>query len=188
MTDEKHVRASKMLARALRHEPEKFGIELDTHGWAQVGPLVRGMSGKVELSRAILEHIVATDPKGRYEFDVHHTRVRARQGHSVRVDVELERCDPPAVLYHGTSARALGKIMREGIKPMGRLYVHLSPDRETAVKVGSRHGAPVVLEVDAATMAAEGREFLLSRNGVWLTGPVESRFLHATFPVKGGAR
>lgn len=188
MTDEKHVRASKMLARALRHEPEKFGIELDAHGWAQVGPLVRGMSGKVEFSRAVLERIVATDPKGRYEFDVHHARVRARQGHSVRVDVELERCDPPAVLYHGTSARAVDKIMREGIKPMERLYVHLSPDRETAVKVGSRHGVPVVLEVDAATMAAEGREFLLSRNGVWLTGPVESRFLHATFPVEGGAR
>lgn len=188
MTDEKHVRASKMLARALRHEPEKIGIELDAHGWAQVGPLVRGMSGKVEFSRAILEHIVAADPKGRYEFDAHHTRVRARQGHSVRVDVELERCDPPAALYHGTSARALGKIMREGIKPMGRLYVHLSPDHETAVKVGSRHGVPVVLEVDAATMAAEGREFLISRNGVWLTGPVESRFLHATFPVEGGAR
>ena len=103
MTDERHVRASKMLARALRHEPEKFGVELDAHGWAQVGPLVRGMSGKVEFSRTILEHIVENDPKGRYEFDAHRMRVRARQGHSVAVDVELERRDPPAVLYHGTA-------------------------------------------------------------------------------------
>lgn len=103
MTDERHVRASRMLARALRHEPEMFGVELDAHGWAQVGPLVRGMKGKVEFSRAILEHIVETDPKGRYEFDAHRMRVRARQGHSVAVDVELERRDPPAVLYHGTA-------------------------------------------------------------------------------------
>lgn len=188
MMDEKHVRASKMLARALRHEPEKFGIELDAHGWARVAPLVRGMKGEVEFSRAILEHIVATDPKGRYEFDAHHTRVRARQGHSLRVDVELERCAPPAVLYHGTSARVLDKIMREGLKPMGRLHVHLSPDRPTAVKVGSRHGAPAVLEVNAAAMAGEGREFLLSRNGVWLTGHVEPRFLRVTFSTGGDAR
>lgn len=181
MTDERHVRASKMLARALRHEPGQFGVELDAHGWARVGPLVRGMSGKVEFSRAILEHIVETDPKGRYEFDAHHMRVRARQGHSVAVDVELERRDPPAVLYHGTATKSLDIIMREGLKPMRRLYVHLSPDRETAVKVGSRHGSPAVLEVDAAAMAAEGREFHLSRSGVWLTGPVEPRFIRITF-------
>ena len=177
MTDARHVRASKMLACALRHKPGEFGIELDAHGWAQVGPLVCGMKGKVEFSRDILEHIVATDPKGRYEFDIHHMRVRARQGHSVPVDVELERREPPAVLYHGTATRCLDKIMREGLKPMRRLYVHLSPDRQTALKVGSRHGEPVVLKVDAAAMAAEGREFYLSRNGVWLTGPVEPRFL-----------
>ncbi len=177
MTEARYVRASKMLARALRHNPEEFGIELDAHGWAQVGPLVRGMKDKTEFSREILEHIVATDPKGRYEFDAHHMRVRARQGHSVPVDVELERRDPPSVLYHGTATRYLDKIMREGLKPMRRLYVHLSPDRQAALKVGSRHGEPAVLRVDAAAMAAEGREVYLSRNGVWLTGPVEPRFL-----------
>ena len=188
MTDARHVRASKMLACALRHKPGEFGIELDAHGWAQVGPLVRGMKGKVEFSRDILEHIVATDPKGRYEFDTHHMRVRARQGHSVPVDVELERREPPAVLYHGTAARCLDKIMREGLKPMRRLYVHLSPDRQTALKVGSRHGEPVVLKVDAAAMAAEGREFYLSRNGVWLTGPVEPRFLELMPWAEGDRR
>ena len=177
MTEARYVRASKMLARALRHKPGEFGIELDAHGWAQVGPLVRGMKGKTEFSREILEHIVATDSKGRYEFDIHHMRVRARQGHSVPADVELERREPPAALYHGTATRYLDKIMREGLKPMRRLYVHLSPDRQTALKVGSRHGEPVVLKVDAAAMAAEGREFYLSRNGVWLAGPVKPRFL-----------
>lgn len=188
MTDARHVRASKMLACALRHKPGEFGIELDAHGWAQVGPLVRGMKGKVEFSRDILEHIVATDPKGRYEFDIHHMRVRARQGHSVPVDVELERRESPAVLYHGAATRCLDKIMREGLKPMKRLYVHLSPDRQTAFKVGSRHGEPVVLKVDAAAMAAEGREFYLSRNGVWLTGPVEPRFLEVVTWEEGDQR
>lgn len=190
VTDEGYIRASRFLARVLRHRPEDAGIELDEHGWAQVGPLVCGMERKLEFSREILEHIVATDPKGRYEFDEPHTRVRARQGHSVPVDVGLERRDPPALLYHGTATRLLDTIMLEGLKPMSRLYVHLSPDRETAVKVGSRHGAPVVLEVDAAAMVGEGREFLLSRNGVWLTGPVEPRFLKVSFasvlPGKGG--
>lgn len=181
MTDERYIRASRFLARVLRHRPMDAGISLDAHGWAQVGPLVRGMRGKVEFSREILEHIVATDPKGRYEFDGHHTQVRARQGHSVPVDVGLERREPPALLYHGTATRLLDRIMLEGLKPMSRLYVHLSSDWETAVKVGSRHGAPVVLEVDAAAMAGEGREFFLSRNGVWLTGPVESRFLKVSF-------
>lgn len=188
MTDRQHVKASKMLACALRHKPEEFGLELDEHGWAQVGPLIGNMQGKVEFSREILEHIVATDPKGRYEFDADHARVRARQGHSVPVDVELERRDPPAVLYHGTAAKTVGAIMREGLKPMSRLYVHLSPDRATAAKVGSRHGAPIVLEVDAAAMATEGREFYLSRNGVWLTGPVEPRFLKATLQMEGGTQ
>ena len=188
MTDARHVRASKMLACALRHKPGEFGIELDAHGWAQVGPLVRGMKDKVEFSRDILEHIVATDPKGRYEFDARHARVRARQGHSVPVDVELERREPPAVLYHGTATKYLDKIMREGLRPMRRLYVHLSPDRRTALKVGSRHGEPVVLKVDAAAMAAEGREFYLSRNGVWLTGPVEPRFLEVASWEEGDQR
>ena len=132
-----------MLARALRHEPEKFGIELDAHGWAQVGPLVRGMSGKVEFSRAILEHIVAADPKGRYEFDAHHTRVRARQGHSVRVDVELERCDPPAALYHGTSARALGKISARGSSPWDACTSTYRPTTKPPLRLA--HGTACLL-------------------------------------------
>ncbi len=188
MTDKRHVRASRLLARTLRHRPAELGVELDEHGWARVGPLIRSMDGQVEFSREILEHIVATDPKGRYEFDGRHERVRARQGHSVPVDVELERLTPPATLYHGTARRSLDAIMREGLKPMGRLYVHLSPDYRTAVNVGSRHGAPVVLGVDAATLAAEGQGFYLSRNGVWLTGPIAPRYLRTAIADPSGER
>ncbi|MFR3452190.1 MAG: RNA 2'-phosphotransferase [Collinsella sp.] len=188
MTDARHVRASKMLACALRHKPGEFGIELDAHGWAQVGPLVRGMKGKVEFSRDILEHIVATDPKGRYEFDARRTRVRARQGHSVPVDVELERREPPAVLYHGTAMKYLDKISAgRASGRMRRLYVHPSPDRQTALwRLARGTARPVVLKVDAAAMAAEGgREFYLSRNGVWLAGPVEPRFLEVATWAEG---
>ncbi|WP_072415931.1 RNA 2'-phosphotransferase [Collinsella phocaeensis] len=188
MTDERHVRASRLLARTLRHRPAELGVELDEHGWARVGPLIRSMDGQVEFSREILEHIVATDPKGRYEFDGQHERVRARQGHSVPVDVGLERQTPPATLYHGTARRSLDAIMREGLKPMSRLYVHLSPDYGTAVNVGSRHGKPVVLEVDAATLAAEGQGFYLSRNGVWLTGPIAPRYLRTAIADPSGGR
>ncbi len=105
------------------------------------------------------------------------TKIRANQGHSLSVDVELREAEAPAALYHGTATRFLDNIMLEGLKPMGRLYVHLSEDYDAAVKVGSRHGKPAVLRVDAARMQEDGFQFYLSQNGVWLTKRVPRRYL-----------
>ncbi len=125
----------------------------------------------------ILEEIVRTDNKQRYSFNEDKTLIRANQGHSIPVDVELEEKQPPQYLYHGTAERFLDSIMSDGLKPMSRLYVHLSQDKETAVKVGKRHGSPVVLKIKAEEMWKDGIKFYLSQNGVWLTKYVDNKYI-----------
>ena len=174
---EAHVKESRFLALVLRHKPEEAGITLDEHGWANVDELVKGIASQRPFTLEMLEEIVATDSKGRYSFSEDHSLVRANQGHSVNVDVELESGDPPDVLYHGTAKRFLNSIMEQGLLPKSRLYVHLSPDVDTACRVGSRHGSPAVLKIDAGEMYKEGFEFFLSKNGVWLTKHVPTKYL-----------
>ena len=157
---------SKFIALILRHRPEEIGITLDAHGWASVDALVAGISRTVPFTRSDLEEIVRTDSKQRYAFNEDHTLIRASQGHSVPVDVQPEKKDPPDILYHGTGEKYLSSILKEGLLPKSRLYVHLSADIPTALRVGERHGAPRVLEVDAKAMREDGLEFFLSANHV----------------------
>lgn len=168
---------SKYIALILRHKPDAIGIGLDEHGWANVNELLAGISKTHPLSLEQLENIVATDNKQRYSFNEDHTLIRANQGHSVPVDVELPKKDPPDVLYHGTGEKYVSSIMKNGLIPKSRLYVHLSADVQTAEIVGKRHGKPVIFIVDAKTMTADGYEFFLSVNGVWLTKTVPVRYL-----------
>ncbi len=168
---------SKFIALILRHKPEIVGVTLDDHGWADVQALLAGVNRTRPLTMAQLEEIVRTDNKQRYAFNEDHTRIRANQGHSLPVDVELTQAEPPAVLYHGTGEKYLPFILREGLLPRTRLYVHLSADTATAENVGKRHGKPVVLRIDAGQMAADGYAFFLSANGVWLTKQVPVQYL-----------
>lgn len=161
---------SKHLAFLLRHDKDYQFIK---GGWRIVMDLINHHGYTMED----LEYIVANDEKGRYEFNGDKNLIRARQGHSVDVDVELQETTPPDILYHGTATRFLESIYKEGLKPMTRRYVHLSLDPETATKVGERHGTPTILEVDAKQMLADGYKFLLSRNNVWLTKEVPSKYL-----------
>ena len=169
---------SKFISLILRHHPEAAYIELDEHGWAEVDKLIEGIrrTGK-RINRELLEEIVRTDNKQRYSFNEDKTYIRANQGHSVPVDVGLKEQEPPVFLYHGTAAGFLASIEREGLKPMGRLYVHLSKDVETAVNVGKRHGKPVVLKIHSGDMYRDGQAFYLSENGVWLTKKVDVKYL-----------
>ena len=169
---------SKYISLILRHKPETIGITLDEHGWADVKELIEGVSRTHPLNMAQLEKIVAEDEKQRYSFNEDRTLIRANQGHSVPVDVELEQKAPPAILWHGTGEKYTDSIDRQGLLPKSRLYVHLSPDYDTAVKVGSRHGRPVVYQVDAGKMSEDGYEFFLSVNGVWLTKAVPVKYLN----------
>lgn len=179
MLDEKRtVKASKFLSLVLRHQPERIGLALDEAGWVDVDRLLAACAehGR-KLSRAELEHVVATNNKRRFAFSADGRRIRASQGHTVQVDLGLEPAAPPDVLFHGTAAATVPLILRDGLLPMARQDVHLSADTETAVRVGSRHGRPVVLAVDAAGLAAAGHVFRVSANGVWLTGPVPPQWL-----------
>lgn len=130
-----------------------------------------------KINMEILEEIVETDNKQRYSFNESKTLIRANQGHSIPVDVELKEQEPPEFLYHGTADRFIKSIMTEGLKPISRLYVHLSKDIETAYKVGKRHGKSVILKVDSGQMYQDGIKFYLSENGVWLTNKVDAKYL-----------
>lgn len=184
--DEKSlVKRSKYLARHLRHQPEALGLTLDPGGWVAVDALLAAMRRHgIELSRAELDEIVARNNKQRFSFDETGTRIRANQGHSIPVDLQLAPATPPDALYHGTSKATIGPILREGLQKMRRQHVHLSRDKATAIKVGSRHGAPIVLLVDAAAMARDGYQFFLSDNGVWLTDHVPPRYLRVLAPAE----
>ncbi len=168
-------RLSKFLSLVLRHDPGKIGLALDAGGWAEVDEIVAKAGFPVTPDE--IAEVVRTSDKQRFSLSEDGTRIRANQGHSVAVDLGLEPVAPPDVLFHGTGEGTVAAILAEGLKPMARAHVHLSPDRETAVKVGQRHGRPVVLVVRAADLAAAGQPFFLSVNGVWLTGPVAPEFL-----------
>ena len=168
---------SKYMSLILRHKPDAIGITLDEHGWANVDELIAGIAKDNEFNMEILEEIVRTDEKQRYSFNEDKTLIRANQGHSIPVDVELEEKEPPEILYHGTGEKYVSSIDAQGLIPKSRLYVHLSKDEETAVKVGSRHGKPVIYIVKAEQMYEDGYKFYISANGVWLTKEVPVKYL-----------
>jgi len=170
-------RISKTLSFWLRHDPAAGSLTLDASGWTDVSQVLGA------LARAGLPHgtediarVVETNDKKRFELSADQTRIRARQGHSVEIDLEWPVQMPPEHLFHGTVERFLDSIMREGLKPMQRHHVHLSPDIVTAEVVGSRRGKPVILRIAAAKLHETGQEFRLSSNRVWLTSHVPPSF------------
>ncbi|RSS81887.1 RNA 2'-phosphotransferase [Streptomyces sp. WAC06614] len=176
MDERRTVKVSKYVSKHLRHQPERIGLVLDPQGWVEIDDLLAAAAAHgFPVSRAELDHVVAANDKQRFAVDG--TRIRAHQGHTVPVDLDLPPAEPPAYLYHGTVAAALDAIRAEGLRPMRRHHVHLSPDRETATRVGARRGRPVVLAVDAGAMHADGHVFRVSGNGVWLVDAVPPRYL-----------
>ncbi len=168
---------SKFISLILRHNPGAIGIALDEHGWANVNELIEGIARRQPFDMAMLEEIVATDEKQRYSFSEDKTLIRANQRHSIPVDVELKQLTPPRYLYDGTGEKYVASIDPQGLIPKARLYVHLSADTDTARKVGSRHGKPIIYRVAAQEMAQDGYAFYLSQNGVWLTKEVPVKYL-----------
>jgi putative RNA 2'-phosphotransferase len=169
---------SKLLSYVLRHRPDSIGLTLDAHGWADVGDLLACLAAQGKaIDRTLLEQVVAQNDKQRFAFSEGRSRIRASQGHSIAVDLQLRAAEPPAVLYHGTASRFLKSILATGLRAGARHHVHLSADRDTATRVGTRHGFPAVLIVDAARMHADGIAFYQSDNGVWLTAEVKPAYL-----------
>ena len=177
--DKNYKKKSKFLSLILRHEPEKIGLELDKNGWAKVDELIqKAAEHRVELSHQLIGLIVRDNDKQRFALSEDGSKIRANQGHSIKVDVELKKVQPPETLYHGTATRHLDAIFAEGLKPRSRLHVHLSSDLETAKKVGMRHEKIVVLEIPARQIAETGQDFFLSENGVWLTSHIDKEYLN----------
>lgn len=172
------VTKSKLLSLVLRHDPGAIGITLDANGWASVADLLDKTSANgTPITPVELLEIVETNEKRRFDLDAEHGRIRANQGHSIEVDVELSVTTPPEELFHGTARKNEESIFAQGLLKQARQHVHLSSDVATARNVGSRHGSPVVLRIASGVMAQEGFQFYLSKNGVWLTDEVPPRFL-----------
>lgn len=170
MSKDNLVKKGKHLSFLLRHDTE---YQFDKHGYREVKDIVKNHG----YTKAELIEIVETNDKQRYEFNNDKTKIRARQGHSINVDVELKETTPPDVLYHGTATRFLDSIMKTGINKMSRNYVQLSNDIDTATTVGSRHGTPIILKVDSRKMSDDGIKFYLSNNNVWLTEYVDTKYI-----------
>ena len=177
---------SRFISKILRHQPDVIGIEIERiGGWADVNGLMDGINatGRFRIDRPLLEKIIAADNKGRYSFSPDGSKIRANQGHSIDVVIEMAHRQPPEFLYHGTARRFLESIMAKGLLPGNRNFVHLSPDYETAVTVGYRHSKPekpIVLRILAGQMAGDGYDFMISDNGVWQIAHVPPQYLEMT--------
>lgn len=177
--DKEQIRKSKFLSLILRHDPGKAGIKLDLHGWANVDDILNVPS--LDLDMDELEEIVSDNDKKRFQFNSDYSKIRAVQGHSIDVKIEMEDYIPTNDLYHGTATKYIESIMKFGISKQKRQHVHLSKDYNTAVKVGSRHGTPAVVVVDAVLMLKDGIHFLKAANGVILTEYVAPQYLKPVF-------
>lgn len=172
------IRLSKLLSRHLRHRPEALGLTLLAGGWVEVAELLAACAAHGRpISPAELAEVVAGSDKQRFALDETGRRIRAQQGHSVAVDLQLTPAAPPTVLYHGTAPAARPAIWREGLLKMKRHHVHLSADEATARRVGARRGRPVLLAVAAGALHAAGGVFYQAGNGVWLTEHVPPPYL-----------
>lgn len=178
MDDKRRIKISKFLSKHLRHEPERLGLRLGDGGWVAVAELLDACARqRFPISRVELDHVVASSDKQRFAFDPTGTLIRANQGHSVEVDLQLQPAAPPALLFHGTGKQNVASILGGGLSRMKRHHVHLSADTDTARKVGARHGQPAIFIVDAMRMSQEGFVFYCSANGVWLVDEVPAQFL-----------
>ncbi|SEP13060.1 putative RNA 2'-phosphotransferase [Flavobacterium sp. CF108] len=178
MNEQTAKTVSKFLSLVLRHSPEKIGLKLDENGWADVEELILKCSQKGNrLDKVLLDYVVENNDKKRFAYNEDETKIRASQGHSISVELNLAETEPSEYLYHGTVGKFMENIQKEGLKKMSRQYVHLSKDKETAIKVGSRRGVPQILTVRSGEMHRDGFKFYLSENNVWLTDEVPAKYI-----------
>ncbi len=176
--NDKFTSTSKFLSYVLRHNPGEIGLLLDTNGWVAVDELIeKAAKHGRSLTRPLIEQVVTTNDKQRFALSTDGSKIRANQGHSIEVDLALQPQTPPEILFHGTATRFLDSIRQQGLIPGSRQHVHLSAEEATAIKVGQRHGRPVVLRVKAGEMARSGHAFYQSENGVWLVECVAVEFI-----------
>ena len=177
---EKQLRdISKFMSLVLRHKPEEIGLQVNENGWASVEELMGKLNAKgIQVDFKVIDLVVATNDKKRFSFNEDKTMIRANQGHSIEVELNLQETMPPAILYHGTAIKYLESILKTGLQKQNRQHVHLSATIETATAVGSRHGKPVILTINAKVMQEAGFKFYLSENNVWLIDSVPIQYIN----------
>ena len=169
---------SKFLSYVLRHKPDTIGLTLDSDGWAEISQLIRLANGHgTKLTLELLLEVIARSDKNRFALSSDGSRIRANQGHSIQVNLNLQPQIPPEILFHGTATRFASSIRTQGLVAGSRQFVHLSADRSTAIQVGKRFGKPIMIEVEALAMSRNGHEFFMSANGIWLTCSVPTTYL-----------
>ena len=172
------AKTSIYISLILRHKPQVINKSIDEFGYMKVNELLEGMNSTgYTITERDLNRIIEEDDKQRYSFNNSKDKIRANQGHSIKVNLGLQPIDPPNILYHGTCKRVENIILSEGIKKMARQYVHLSKDIETARKVGLRHGEFLIFKVNTIQMFLDGYKFYLSDNDVYLTNYVPSKYI-----------
>jgi putative RNA 2'-phosphotransferase len=178
LSEKERNNISKFLSLVLRHKPDELGIKLDIEGWTNVDILLSTMQEKgINIDFESLSYLVDTNNKSRFAFSEDLTKIRANQGHSVEVNLNYEPTIPPEILFHGTASRFLESIKEIGLNKQSRLHVHLSSNEETALKVGQRHGKPIILKIKAIEMYNNGFIFYLSENNVWLTNDIPLKYI-----------
>ncbi len=179
MISEKQIaNISKFLSLVLRHQPETIGIQLDQNGWTDITELIAKSNGYgIQFDRETLNHIVETNSKKRFAINDTNDKIRASQGHSIEIELGYTNQIPPELLFHGTAVKFVKSILDTGLEKRNRQHVHLSADIETAIKVGQRHGNPIVFKILAEQMYNDKFEFFISDNGVWLTDNVPTKYL-----------
>ncbi|CAA7386313.1 RNA 2'-phosphotransferase [Chryseobacterium fistulae] len=178
MNEQEKKKLSKFLSLILRHQPELINLTLDENGWADIEDLkLKSSHNKMYFTLEELDEVVETNNKKRFIFNEDKTKIRANQGHSIDIDLGLKPQKPPEFLYHGTALHNIDSILEKGIEKRSRQHVHLSLDKETATKVGMRHGKPIILTIRTSKMFEDGVLFYLSENGVWLTDYVNVQYI-----------
>lgn len=168
---------SKFLSYILRHKPESIGLKLNSYGWLLIDDIIFNSQQELSLSKEIIEKTVSNNKKKRFTISDDGRYIRANQGHSIKVDLQLTPKEPPSILYHGTASRFLDSILKEGLKAGQRQYVHLSSNIETAKEVGNRYGKPLILTIDSKRMHQDDYQFFISDNHVWLIDFVPRKYM-----------
>ncbi|MCW3160729.1 RNA 2'-phosphotransferase [Chryseobacterium oryctis] len=178
MNEAQKKKISKFLSLILRHQPETINLILDENGWANIEELrLKSAKNNIHFTLEELDEVVETNDKKRFIFNEDKTKIRANQGHSIDIDLALKPQQPPEYLYHGTAEANISSILEKGIEKRSRQHVHLSQDKETAAKVGMRHGKPKILTIRTGKMFENGIVFYLSENNVWLTDFVDKKYI-----------
>jgi putative RNA 2'-phosphotransferase len=175
---QRQIRISKYLSKHLRHQPERLKLEVLPGGWVNVEQLLAAAAANgFEISLTQLQQVVTSNDKQRFAFNDAGDLIRANQGHSIEVDLQLTAKIPPHLLYHGTHIKAIEQILDRGLDKMSRHHVHLTTDLDMARKVGGRRGKSTVLVVNAIAMIDDGYDFYCTDNDVWLVESVPPQYL-----------